>query len=78
MKLETYDDRLMLTNGSYHALVNTRKPKGIEDKKAYLMGTGIGALAAGCFLIKDAHMEGNKITFLEKLDIPGGRQLLVE
>lgn len=72
MKLKTHDDRLTLTNGTYHALVNSRKPKGIEDKKAYLIGTGIGALAAGCFLIRDAHMNGNKITFLEQLDIPGG------
>ncbi|MDU5010779.1 MAG: oleate hydratase, partial [Clostridium botulinum] len=72
MKLKTHDDRLTLTNGTYHALVNARKPKGIEDKKAYLIGTGIGALAAGCFLIRDAHMEGSKITFLEQLDIPGG------
>ncbi|MBU3197235.1 oleate hydratase [Clostridium algidicarnis] len=72
MKLKTYDDRLTLTNGNYHSLVNARKPKGIEDKKAYLIGTGIGALAAGCFLIRDAHMDGSKITFLEQLDIPGG------
>ncbi|WP_029452010.1 oleate hydratase [Clostridium algidicarnis] len=72
MKLKTYDDRLTLTNGTYHSLVNARKPKGIEDKKAYLVGTGIGALAAGCFLIRDAHMDGSKITFLEQLDIPGG------
>lgn len=72
MKLKTYDDRLTLTNGSYHSLVNARKPEGIENKQAYLIGTGIGALAAGCFLIRDAHMEGNKITFLEQLDLPGG------
>ena len=72
MKLKTHDDRLSLTNGNYHSLVNARKPKGIDDKKAYLIGTGIGALAAGCFLIRDAHMDGSKITFLEQLDIPGG------
>ncbi|SEN46158.1 oleate hydratase [Peptostreptococcus russellii] len=72
MKLETYDERLTLTNGSYHALVNTRKPKGIENKSAYLVGTGIASLAAGCFLIRDAHMDGSKITFLEQLDLPGG------
>src|SRR5699024_9586647 len=64
--------RLTLTNGSYHALVNTRKPKGIEDKSAYLVGTGIASLAAGCFLIRDAHMDGSKITFLEQLELPGG------
>lgn len=72
MKLKTFDDRLKLTHGTYHSLVNARKPKGIEDKKAYLIGTGIGALAAGCFLIRDSHMDGSKITFLEQLDIPGG------
>ncbi|MGO3733263.1 MAG: oleate hydratase [Vagococcus sp.] len=63
---------MTLTNGTYHSLVQARKPQGIEDKKAYLIGTGIGALAAGCFLIRDAHMEGDKITFIEQLDIPGG------
>ena len=72
MKLKTYDDRLTLTNGSYHSLVKARKPEGIENKQAYLIGTGIGALAAGCFLIRDAHMDGSKITFLEQLDLPGG------
>lgn len=72
MKLRTVDPRLTLTNGNYQSLVKARKPKGIEDKKAYLIGTGIGALAAGCFLIRDAHMEGDKITFLEQLDIAGG------
>ena len=72
MKLKTFDNRLKLTNGTYHSLVNARKPEGIEDKKAYLIGTGIGALAAGCFLIRDSHMDGEKITFLEQLDIPGG------
>lgn len=72
MKLKTHDERFTLTNGNYHSLVNARKPQGIEDKKAYLIGTGIGALAAGCFLIRDSHMDGNKITFLEQLEIAGG------
>lgn len=72
MELETYDERLMLTNGVYHSLVNTRKPAGIENKSAYLVGSGIASLAAAAFLIHDAHMEGNKITILEMLDVPGG------
>ncbi|MFW5719172.1 MAG: oleate hydratase, partial [Halanaerobium sp.] len=72
MELKTYDDRLKLTNGRLHSLVAARKPEGIEDKKAYLIGTGIASLAAGCFLIRDAHLDGSKITFLEKLDVPGG------
>ncbi|RVU54021.1 oleate hydratase [Anaerosphaera multitolerans] len=72
MKIKTYDDRLTLTNGNYHTLVNARKPEGVDEKQAYLVGTGIAALAAGCFLIRDAKMEGSKITFLEQLDIAGG------
>ena len=69
MELGTFDDRLKLSNGNYESLVHARKPKGIDDKKAYLIGTGIGPLSAACFLIRDAHMDGNKITFLEKLDL---------
>ena len=29
-----------------------------------MIGTGIANLAAGCFLIRDAHMDGSKITYL--------------
>jgi oleate hydratase len=72
MDLKTYNEKLKLTNGDYHRLVKARKPKGIEKKSAYLIGTGIGALAAGCFLIRDAHMDGSKITFIEQLNLPGG------
>ncbi len=72
MELKTHDKRLKLTNGDFQRLVKARKPKGIEEKSAYMIGTGIASLTAACFLIRDAHMEGNKITFLEQLDIPGG------
>ena len=72
MKLKTKDPRLTLTNGNYESLIKARKPEGIEDKRAYLIGTGIGALAAGCFIVRDAHMDGSKITFLEQLEVPGG------
>ena len=41
-----------------------------ENKRAYLVGTGIPALAAGCFLIRDAHMDGSRICFREHLYIP--------
>lgn len=72
MKLNTFDERLMLTNGVYHSLVNARKPVGIDDKKAYLIGSGLASLSAAAFLIHDAHMKGENITILEMLDIAGG------
>jgi len=39
--------------------VNPLKPKGIENKKAYLIGGGIGSLAAAEYLICDGHMDGS-------------------
>lgn len=72
MELKTYDERLKLGNGDYDRLVHARKPKGIENKSAYIIGTGIAGLAAAGFLIKDAKMDPSKITFLEKDDIAGG------
>ena len=72
MELKTHDPRLTLTNGNYESLVKARKPMGIDEKSAYLIGTGIASLAAGCFLVRDAHMDGSRITFLEQLDVPGG------
>lgn len=68
----SYDERVKFVNGNYHSLIHARKPKGIDDKKAYIIGTGIAALAAGGFLVKDAHMKGENITFIEQLELPGG------
>ncbi len=72
MEIKTFDERLKLGNGDYDRLVNSRKPKGIDDKKAYIVGTGIAGLATAGFLIKDAKMDPSRITFLEKDDIAGG------
>lgn len=72
MEIKTFDERLKLGNGDYDRLVHSRKPKGIDDKQAYIVGTGIAGLATAGFLIKDAHMHPSKITFLEKEDIAGG------
>ncbi len=71
MDIKTYDDRLRLSNGDYNRLVNSRKPKGIDDKKAYIVGAGLGGLCAAGFLIKDAKMDPSKIVFLEKDEVPG-------
>lgn len=68
----SYDERVRFVNGNYHSLVHSRKPKDIENKKAYIIGTGLAALAAGGFLVKDAHMKGENITFIEQLELPGG------
>ncbi len=52
--------------------INPVAPKGIESRKAYLLGGGIGSLSAAAFLIRDAHMPGKNIHIMEQLDIFGG------
>lgn len=52
--------------------IKTSKPEGIEGKKAYLIGGGIGSLAAAEYLICDGHMDGKNITILEQRDLFGG------
>ena len=58
--------------GNYEAFARPEKPVGIEGKTAYLIGSGLGSLAAACFLIRDAQMPGENIHILEAMDITGG------
>ncbi|MDC7124873.1 MAG: oleate hydratase [Spirochaetales bacterium] len=52
--------------------INPKAPKNIENRKAYLLGGGIGSLASAAFLIRDAHMPGKNIHIIEQLDRLGG------
>ncbi|WP_294951110.1 oleate hydratase [Sulfurovum sp.] len=52
--------------------INTRKPEGIEKKRAFLIGSGIASLAAAEYLMRDGHMQGSQITIFEQDDISGG------
>ncbi len=45
---------------------------GVEDRKAWIIGGGIGGLAAAFYLIRDGHMPAGNITILEEMDIEGG------
>ena len=60
------------SNGNYEAFARPVKPEGVESKTAYLVGSGLAALAAACFLVRDAQMPGENIHILEEMDIPGG------
>lgn len=60
------------TNGNYEAFARPEKPAGVDDKSAYIVGSGLGALAAACFLVRDGQMKGENIHILEAMDIAGG------
>jgi oleate hydratase len=52
--------------------INALPPKGIEHKRAHIIGGGIAGLAAAAFLVDDAHMPAANVTIYEKLPIIGG------
>ncbi|HEI9423725.1 TPA: oleate hydratase [Staphylococcus aureus] len=58
--------------GNYEAFARPKKPENVENKSAYLIGSGLASLAAACFLIRDGQMEGSKIHILEELPKAGG------
>jgi oleate hydratase len=43
-----------------------------NDRKAWLIGSGIGSLAAAAFMIRDVGMPDHNITIFETLAVPGG------
>ena len=60
------------SSGNYEAFAHPLKPDGVDQKSAYIVGSGLGALASACFLIRDGQMQGKHIHILEKDPIPGG------
>ena len=60
------------SNGNYEAFARPEKPEGVDDKSAYIVGSGLAALAAACFLVRDGQMKGGHIHILEAMDIAGG------
>lgn len=60
------------TSGNYEAFARPRKPAGVDQKRAWFVGSGLAALAGAAFLIRDGRMDGSKITIFEQQGIPGG------
>jgi len=60
------------SSGNYEAFARPCKPEGVEDKTAWFVGAGLASLAGAAFLIRDGRMPGEKITVLERLELPGG------
>ena len=71
-KYEKNSKGIYYTNGNYEAFARPEKPEGVDDKHAYIVGSGLASLAAACFLVRDAQMPGSHIHILEAMDIAGG------
>lgn len=60
------------SSGNYEAFARPLKPAGVEHKSAYIVGSGLAALTAACYLVRDGQMKGEHVHILEKEPIPGG------
>lgn len=60
------------SSGNYEAFARPRKPEGVDDKTAWLVGAGLASMSAAAFMIRDGRLPGTKITILERLALPGG------
>ena len=60
------------SNGNYEAFARPEKPKDVDKKSAYLVGSGLAGLAAACFLVRDGQMKGEHIHILEEAALSGG------
>ena len=60
------------SSGNYESFATPKKPEGVDAKSAYLIGSGLAALSAACFLVRDGQMKGEHVHILEKDPIPGG------
>lgn len=60
------------SSGNYESFAKPKKPEGVDKKSAYIVGSGLAALAAACFLVRDGQMKGERVHILEKDPIPGG------
>lgn len=60
------------SSGNYESFAHPKKPEGIENKSAYIVGSGLAALTAAFFLVRDAQMPGKNIHILEMGPRPGG------
>lgn len=60
------------SSGNYEAFARPEKPEGIDEKSAYIVGSGLAALTAACFLVRDGQMKGDRIHIFEKEPLAGG------
>lgn len=60
------------SNGNYEAFARPKKPENVDQKSAYMVGSGLASLAGAVFLIRDGQMKGDKIHIFEELELPGG------
>ena len=60
------------SSGNYEAFARPLKPEGVDGKSAYIVGSGLAAPTAACYLVRDGQMKGEHVHILEKEQLAGG------
>ena len=60
------------SSGNYEAFARPKKPAGVDNKSAYIIGSGLAALTAACYLVRDGQMKGEHVHILEKEKLAAG------
>ena len=60
------------SSGNYEAFARPKKPAGVDNKSAYIIGSGLAALTAACYLVRDGQMKGEHVHILETEQLAGG------
>ena len=68
----TGGSQYVLFQWQLRSICTPQKPEGVDNKSAYLIGSGLAALTAACYLVRDGQMQGDHIHVFEKDPLPGG------
>ena len=56
------------SSGNYEAFARPKKPEGVDNKSAYIVGSGLAALTAACYLVRDGQMKGDPQAIVDRLE----------
>ena len=58
------------SSGNYEAFATPKKPEGVDHKSAYIIGSGLAALTAACYLVRDGQMKIGRASCRERVSSP--------
>lgn len=56
--------------GTYESFAHPEKPKDVDKKSAYIIGTGLAGLTAAFYLVRDGQMKGSISICLKNSSLP--------
>lgn len=65
-------------SGNYEAFARPKKTEGVDQKSAYIVGSGLAALTAACYLVRDGQMKGRACAHPRKRAARGRRMRRLE